>query len=120
MTAGTSGADTRPFYFFEHLHHPSAVAWQVLRSGGQRSAPRVMRVGLTLAAVVIPIQIFVGDAHGLNTLEHQPSKIAAVEGAWDTERGAPLRKVVTVRAGEQMSITLAATPVPAPPPPGLS
>jgi flavin-dependent dehydrogenase len=29
---GTSGADTRPFYFFEHLHHPSAVAWQVLRS----------------------------------------------------------------------------------------
>ncbi len=33
---GTSGADTRPFYFFEHLHHPSAVAWQVLRSDFDR------------------------------------------------------------------------------------
>ncbi|MES2100139.1 MAG: cytochrome ubiquinol oxidase subunit I [Pseudomonadota bacterium] len=65
-------------------------AWQVLRGVGQRSAPRVMRVGLTLAAVLIPVQIFVGDAHGLNTLEHQPAKIAAMEGVWETERGAPL------------------------------
>jgi hypothetical protein len=40
--------------------------------------------------VVIPVQIFVGDAHGLNTLEHQPAKIAAMEGVWNTERGAPL------------------------------
>ncbi len=65
-------------------------AWQVLRGTGQRSAPRVMRVGLTLAALLIPVQIMVGDAHGLNTLEHQPAKIAAMEGVWDTERGAPL------------------------------
>ena len=65
-------------------------AWQVLRGVGQRSAPRVMRVGLTLAALLIPLQILVGDAHGLNTLEHQPAKIAAMEGVWETERGAPL------------------------------
>ncbi len=65
-------------------------AWQALKGTGQRSAPKVMRVGLTLAAVLIPIQIFVGDAHGLNTLEHQPAKIAAMEGVWQTERGAPL------------------------------
>ena len=65
-------------------------AWQVLRGVGQRSAPRVMRVGLTVAAIVIPLQILAGDAHGLNTLEHQPAKIAAMEGVWDTERGAPL------------------------------
>jgi cytochrome d ubiquinol oxidase subunit I len=43
-----------------------------------------------LAAVLIPLQIAVGDAHGLNTLEHQPAKIAAMEGVWRTERGAPL------------------------------
>jgi cytochrome d ubiquinol oxidase subunit I len=49
-----------------------------------------MRVGLTLAALLIPVQIFVGDAHGLNTLAHQPAKIAAMEGVWETERGAPL------------------------------
>ncbi len=65
-------------------------AWQVLRRVAQRSAPRVMRVGLTLAAGLIPVQIFVGDLHGLNTLKHQPAKIAAMEGVWDTERGAPL------------------------------
>ena len=39
---------------------------------------------------MIPLQIFVGDLHGLNTLEHQPQKIAAMEGVWNTERGAPL------------------------------
>jgi cytochrome d ubiquinol oxidase subunit I len=50
----------------------------------------VLRVGLTLAAVLIPLQIVAGDLHGLNTLQHQPQKIAAMEGIWDTERGAPL------------------------------
>ncbi len=65
-------------------------AWQLLRGVAQRSAPKVLRVGLTLAAIAIPVQIMVGDAHGLNTLEHQPAKIAAIEGVWETERGAPL------------------------------
>ena len=65
-------------------------AWQLLKGVAQASAPRVLRVGLTLAAVVIPIQIFVGDQHGLNTLHYQPQKIAAMEGVWATERGAPL------------------------------
>jgi cytochrome d ubiquinol oxidase subunit I len=49
-----------------------------------------MRVGLTLAAILIPIQIFAGDLHGLNTLEHQPQKVAAMEGLWETQSRAPL------------------------------
>jgi cytochrome d ubiquinol oxidase subunit I len=65
-------------------------AWQLLKGGGQSAAPRVLRVALTLAALLIPLQIFVGDEHGLNTLKHQPQKIAAMEGVWETERGAPL------------------------------
>jgi len=65
-------------------------AWQLLRGAALRSAPRVLRVGLTVGAVLIPVQIFVGDLHGLNTLQHQPAKIAAMEGIWKTERGAPL------------------------------
>jgi len=87
-------------YRFTHMLLASALtcaflltglsAWQVLRSVAQRSAARVLRVGLTVAAIAIPIQIMVGDAHGLNTLEHQPAKIAAMEGVWETERGAPL------------------------------
>ena len=48
-----------------------------------------LRTGLVLAAVLIPLQIGVGDLHGLNTLEHQPAKIAAMEGIWKTQTGAP-------------------------------
>jgi len=40
--------------------------------------------------VLVPLQILAGDQHGLNTLEHQPAKIAAVEALWETQRGAPL------------------------------
>ena len=66
------------------------AAWQLLKRTANVSTPKVLRSGLTLAALVIPLQIFVGDMHGLNTLEHQPQKIAAMEGIWKTERGAPL------------------------------
>jgi cytochrome d ubiquinol oxidase subunit I len=49
-----------------------------------------MRAGVRCAAVLIPLQILAGDLHGLNTLEHQPAKIAAMEAIWHTERGVPL------------------------------
>lgn len=44
-----------------------------------------------MAALVAPTQLFVGDLHGINTLEHQPIKVAAMEGIWETESGAALR-----------------------------
>lgn len=50
----------------------------------------MLAMAAIMAIFVTPIQIYVGDAHGLNTLEYQPSKIAAIEGIWDTEKGAPL------------------------------
>jgi cytochrome d ubiquinol oxidase subunit I len=65
-------------------------AWQVLKGCANAATPKVLRAALTVAAVLIPIQIFVGDQHGLNTLEHQPQKIAAMEAVWQTERAAPL------------------------------
>ncbi len=87
-------------YRFAHMLLASALtcsfllaglsAWQLLRGAAERSAPKILRVGLTLSAVLIPVQMTVGDMHGLNTLEHQPQKIAAMEGVWQTERGAPL------------------------------
>lgn len=61
---------------------------------GHRHIPhaRIMLGMATLmAALVTPIQIFVGDLHGLNTLHHQPAKVAAMEGLWETEKGAGLR-----------------------------
>jgi cytochrome bd ubiquinol oxidase subunit I len=65
-------------------------AWQVLRGKANASTPLALRAAITVAALLIPLQILVGDMHGLNTLHHQPQKIAAVEGVWETEKGAPL------------------------------
>ena len=65
-------------------------AWRLLRAGEDLSARHTLRTGLVLAAVLAPAQIFVGDLHGINTLEHQPAKIAAIEAIWKTARGAPL------------------------------
>jgi len=65
-------------------------ALQLLRNRDFEPARRMLRLGIAVAAVLAPVQIFVGDQHGLNTLQYQPAKIAAVEAIWETERGAPL------------------------------
>ena len=65
-------------------------AWQLLRGTANGGTTRALRTGVVAAAIAIPLQIVAGDMHGLNTLEHQPAKIAAVEGIWHTEKGAPL------------------------------
>lgn len=65
-------------------------ATRVLRRSASPAAPLVLRAALTVAAVLVPLQIVAGDFHGLNTLKHQPQKIAAMEGIWHTEQGAPL------------------------------
>ena len=66
----------------------SAYRW--MRNDRGADVTYALRTGVFVAALLIPIQIFVGDLHGLNTLKHQPAKIAALEGIWQTERGAPL------------------------------
>jgi cytochrome d ubiquinol oxidase subunit I len=65
-------------------------AYQWLRGDRVPAVRAALRCGVFVAATLIPVQILVGDLHGLNTLEHQPAKIAAMEGLWETERGAPL------------------------------
>jgi cytochrome d ubiquinol oxidase subunit I len=65
-------------------------AWRLIKAPGDAAALQTLRTGAVLAAVLAPLQAFVGDQHGLNTLEHQPAKIAAMEALWKTERGAPL------------------------------
>ena len=65
-------------------------AWRLLHAPADTSALRTLRTGVVIAAVIAPLQIFAGDMHGLNTLEHQPAKIAAMEALWNTQRGAPL------------------------------
>jgi len=66
-------------------------AWRWLRGDRAPGVLKALRTGVVMGAVLIPVQIFAGDLHGLNTLEHQPQKVAAMEGIWETERGAALR-----------------------------
>jgi cytochrome d ubiquinol oxidase subunit I len=66
----------------------SAYRW--LRGDRAASVLAALKTGVYLAAILIPLQIFAGDMHGLNTLKHQPAKVAAMEGVWDTERGVPV------------------------------
>jgi len=65
-------------------------AWRLLAAPTDSAALKTLRFGARLAAVLGPLQIIAGDLHGLNTLEHQPAKIAALEAIWHTERGAAL------------------------------
>jgi cytochrome d ubiquinol oxidase subunit I len=65
-------------------------AYQLLRGTANGGTHLALRAGVIAAAVAIPLQILAGDMHGLNTLQHQPAKIAAIEGIWHTEKSAPL------------------------------
>jgi cytochrome bd ubiquinol oxidase subunit I len=65
-------------------------AWHLLRDGQNPASRKMFSMAMWMAAIVAPMQIFAGDMHGINTLEHQPRKIAAMEGHFETRRGAPL------------------------------
>ncbi len=67
------------------------VAAYYLRAARHPEESRVMLYqALGLLTVLVPLQIFIGDAHGLNTLKYQPAKIAAIEARWDTQSHFPL------------------------------
>ena len=65
-------------------------AFRLLRHDRAAAAMKALKTGVYLAAVLIPLQILAGHEHGLNTKEYQPAKLAAMEGAWETRRAAPL------------------------------
>jgi len=64
--------------------------YHLLKNRGNRAAQVMFSMAMWMAAIVAPIQIIAGDIHGLNTLEHQPAKVAAMEGHFETQKGAPL------------------------------
>ena len=65
-------------------------AWRWLRGDRSAAVLATLRTGVFMGALLIPLQIFIGDLHGLNTVKYQPAKIAAIEAIWETERGVPL------------------------------
>ncbi|MDZ7320529.1 cytochrome ubiquinol oxidase subunit I [Kosakonia sacchari] len=69
-------------------------AWHLLREARHPAARQMFSLGLWMLVVMAPVQIVLGDLHGENTRDHQPIKLAAMEGAWDPPppgEGEPLR-----------------------------
>jgi len=64
-------------------------AYRYLQGSRSQANRKVLKLAIVAAAILTPIQIFLGDMHGLNTLKHQPAKLAAMEGIWNTEKGVP-------------------------------
>jgi cytochrome d ubiquinol oxidase subunit I len=62
-------------------------AWHVLRGRATPANKRMLSMAMWMILIVTPIQMAIGDAHGLNTLKYQPAKIAAIEGHWDDQPG---------------------------------
>jgi len=65
-------------------------AWLLRRARAADEARIMIRMALDLLIILVPLQIFLGDQHGLNTLEYQPAKVAAIEGRYDTVQPMPL------------------------------
>jgi cytochrome bd ubiquinol oxidase subunit I len=68
----------------------AVAAWHLLRDTSDANARTMFSMAMGMMVVVAPLQIVAGDLHGLNTFEHQPAKIAAMEGHYETQAGAPL------------------------------
>ncbi|CAN5139196.1 cytochrome ubiquinol oxidase subunit I [soil metagenome] len=85
-------------------------AWQWLRGDRATAVLAALRCAVRVAAILIPLQIVIGDQHGLNTLEHQPAKIAAIEGVWHTERNAPLLLFAVPNESERRNDYVVAVP----------
>jgi cytochrome d ubiquinol oxidase subunit I len=62
-------------------------AWHVLRGRATPATKRMLSMAMWMVLILSPIQMAIGDAHGLNTLKYQPAKIAAIEGHWDDRPG---------------------------------
>jgi cytochrome d ubiquinol oxidase subunit I len=88
------------FYRFAHMGLASFLtggfvvagvsAWYLLRGREVETNRKALSMCLWLLLIIAPTQAVVGDFHGLNTLEYQPMKVAAMEGIWETESNVPL------------------------------
>ncbi|RCS24155.1 cytochrome ubiquinol oxidase subunit I [Phyllobacterium salinisoli] len=74
-------------YLATALFVGASGAWHLLRGHNTQATRTMLSMAMWMVAIVAPIQIAIGDAHGLNTLKHQPAKIAALEGHWENKPG---------------------------------
>ena len=81
---------TMAFFITTALVVIGVAAWHIRRGRHAEESLVMQKMGLGLLGVLVPLQIVVGDLHGLNTLEHQPAKLAAMEANWETRSRMPL------------------------------
>jgi cytochrome d ubiquinol oxidase subunit I len=79
------------FYITTAFVVMGVAAWLLRRGRAVEDSRTMIRMALGLLIIILPLQMFFGDQHGLNTLEYQPAKIAAIEGIYDTEQPAALK-----------------------------
>jgi cytochrome d ubiquinol oxidase subunit I len=77
------------FFVTTALVVAAASAWHLRRGEHRTEATTALRMTMALLTVLVPLQVVLGDLHGVNTVEHQPVKVAAMEGLWDTQARAP-------------------------------
>ena len=65
-------------------------AWYLLKGREVEANRKALSMCLWLLLFIAPAQLVIGDFHGLNTMEHQPAKVAAMEGNWETSSNVPL------------------------------
>jgi len=67
----------------------ASAAWHLLRGNDNPGVRKMLSMAMWMALLVAPLQALIGDAHGLNTLQYQPAKIAAIEGHWSNDEPGP-------------------------------
>jgi cytochrome d ubiquinol oxidase subunit I len=83
-------------------------AWHLLKGRRDPATKTMLSMALWMLLILAPVQIIIGDQHGLNTREHQPAKLAAIEGLWETEQGGTsLNLMVLVQIGRLRSFVKA-------------
>jgi cytochrome d ubiquinol oxidase subunit I len=78
------------FYLTTAFAVLAVTAWHLKRGQHLHEAQRALRMTIVFIAIFVPVQIVVGDLHGGNTLEHQPVKLAAMEGLWESRSHVPM------------------------------
>jgi cytochrome bd ubiquinol oxidase subunit I len=77
-------------YLATALFVGAAGAWHLLKGRDNPAVRKMFSMAMWMALLVAPIQAVIGDLHGLNTAQHQPAKVAAMEGHWQNEGNAAL------------------------------
>ncbi|MGB1297805.1 MAG: cytochrome ubiquinol oxidase subunit I [Psychrobium sp.] len=65
----------------------ASAAWHLLKGNDSSANRKMFSMSMWMLVISVPLQIFIGDLHGLNTLKHQPVKVAAMEGNWENTPG---------------------------------